>query len=148
MSRYGLEIRSASAADAAGLAELLAGARRSIAADVLGRRLTALATAPACVLLALEWGPPTGVIVAHWLPTLEADARVAQLSTLLVASAERRRGVGRALLKSVSQAARQAGCDTLRVVTGPEDMPLEAFCRATGFEREGGYLVRPLRKRG
>ena len=148
MSRYGLEIRSAAPADAVGLAELLADAGRSVAPEALGRRLVALAGASASVLVAIEWGPPTGVVVAHWLPTLEADARVAQLSTLLVAPAERRRGVGRALLKAASQAARQAGCDTLRLVAGPDDATLEAFCRATGFEREGGYLVRPLRKRG
>lgn len=146
--RYGLEIRAADAADAPGLAELLAAADRPVAAAALARRLDRLRGGPGVVLVAAEWGPPTGVVALHWHPGLEADAPTAHVDLLLVSPEERRRGVGRLLLKAAAQAARQAGCERLHL-PAPDDAPeLAAFALATGFIRAGGRLARPLRKKG
>lgn len=146
--RYGLEIRAADAADALGLAELLAAAGRPVAAGALARRLDRMRGEPGLVLLAAEWGPPTGVVALHWRHGLEADAPTAHADLLLVAPDERRRGVGRLLLKAAAQAARQAGCDRL-LLPAPDDAPgLAAFALATGFTAAGARLERPLRKKG
>ncbi len=120
---------------------------RHVAPHSLADRLEALRQEPGVVLLACEWGPPSGVIVLGWRRTLEADAPVAQVTTLLVGATERRRGVARLLLKAGAQAARTAGCDALVVQAPPGQQDLEAFCRATGFLDAGASFVRPLRKR-
>ncbi len=145
--RYGLEIRTVSPTDAAGLSDLLAAAGHPVSVAELTGRLDALRHPHGTALLALEWGPPSGLVVLHWYPDLAQTHPVAQITTLLVGPEERRRGIGRQLLKAAAQAARMAGCGSLqfRVPAGADD--LEAFCAATGFERSAGQFARPLRKK-
>lgn len=144
-SRYGLEIRAASVADAAGLAELLGGAPDPRA---LAERLTALQQGPGTALIAVDWGPPSELVVLHWYRTLGAAQPVAQVTTLLVRAEDRRRGIGRLLLKAAAQAARSAGCGALELLAPAEASSLADFCRATGFSQAGTRFVRPLRKGG
>ncbi|MGU3537693.1 GNAT family N-acetyltransferase [Methylobacterium sp. A54F] len=145
--RYGIEIRTATAADAPGLAELLRGAGWALPAPRLAERLEALRQGPGAALLAGAWGPPSGLVVLHWHPTLAADLPSAEITTLLVDPEERRRGIGRLLLKAAAQAARSAGCGDLRICAGPDAPELAAFCAATGFSEAATCRVRPLRKR-
>jgi GNAT superfamily N-acetyltransferase len=145
-SRYGLEIRAAGATDAPGLAVLLAEAGPAIPVDALAERLEAMRAAPGVALIAQEWGPPSGLVVLHWYRTLTEARPVAQITTLFVGGEQRRRGVGRLLLKAASQAARMAECDTLQLVAARDLADLAAFCRATGFTPGGPGFVRPLRK--
>jgi aminoglycoside 6'-N-acetyltransferase I len=147
-SRRGLEIRAASGADAPGLCELLSSAGHVMSPRALAERLDAVRQASGTVLLAVEWGPPSGLIALHWYPTIEADQPLAQITTLLVGPGERRRGIGRLLVKAASQAARIAGCGTLQVLAAPEQPALQDFCKATGFTGAGACFVRPLRKNG
>lgn len=122
-------------------------AGRPLSADDLAQRLDVLRRTPGIALVAVEWGPPSGLIVAHWHQTLVAPRPMALISTLLVAPDARRRGIGRVLLKSASQAARSAGCDSLDIHASSEDIGLRAFCLATGFSEDAVGFVRPLRKR-
>jgi len=105
-SRYGLEVRAAAPADAPGLATLLAEAGHALEARALAERLLAVREAPGAALIAAQWGPPSGLILLHWYPTLAEPRPVAQITTLLVAVEDRRRGIGRLLLKAGAQAAR------------------------------------------
>ncbi len=145
-SRYGLQIRTATPADAPGIAELMGNAGYPANAAALADRLEALRKEGGTAFLALEWGPPSGLIVLNWFRTLDADHRVAQISTLLVGPGERRRGIARLLLKSASQAARSAGCGSLHLLAPPSVPSLGHFAKASGFEEAGSSLVRPLRK--
>lgn len=147
-NRYGLSVRSAHVSDADGLAQLLSSAGHPVAKDRLTQRLSAVLDQPGALLIAEEWGPPSGVIVAHWRAVLTADQKVGAISALLVDPGRRRNGIARLLLKAASQAARSAGCDELVLETpaGAED--LRAFGLATGFDPVGETLVRGLRKRG
>jgi aminoglycoside 6'-N-acetyltransferase I len=147
-SRYGLEIRSASAADAPGLAELLSMAGHVISHRGLAERLDSIRLQPGTALIAAESGPPSGVVVLHWYWVLEADQPIAQITTLLVAPTERRRGIGRLLLKAAAQAARVAGCGALELLAAPDEPGLSAFCAASGFTETGRRFIRPLRKKG
>lgn len=142
--RYGLQVRAAAATDALGLAELLAACGIAATAERLAARLDALDRG--LVLIAVEWGPPGGLAAVGWRRSLMSDAPVATLDALLVAPDDRRRGIGRLLLKAASQAARQAGCDALHAAAG-DDPSLAAFLDATGFTRGGSDHVRPLRRR-
>lgn len=144
--RYGLQIRAAVPADAPGIAELMAAAGCDVSPTALADRLEALRKGSGTILLAVEWGPPSGLIVLNWIRTLEADHPVAQVSTLLVSPDDRRRGIGRMLLKAGAQAARSAGCGTLHLLTAPDQHGLRAFGAANGFEEAGTRFTRPLRK--
>lgn len=146
--RYGLSIRAAVAADAPGLGALFGQAELSLGEAGLAARIEALRAGDGAVLLAESWGPPSGVVALSWRWTLEAAAPVAWASTLLVAPEERRRGIGRLLLKAASQAARSAGCGELHVWAPERASGLQAFCLATGFIERGAVLARPLRKQG
>jgi GNAT superfamily N-acetyltransferase len=114
----------------------------------MAERLDAIRDAPGIALLAVEWGPPGGLVLLHWYPTIIADQPTAQITTLLVAPAERRRGIGRLLVKAASQAARVAGCGALQLLAAPEQPDLRQFCQTTGFTEAGICFVRPLRKSG
>ncbi len=146
--RYGMEIRAATAAEAPGLATLLAAAGYAIEAREIAERLAALREASSAALVALQWGPPSGLVVLHWYPSLLAARPVAQITTLLVGEEERRRGVGRLLLKAAAQAARNAGCGELEIAATAGAASLHAFCRGTGFAETGLVFVRSLRKQG
>jgi GNAT superfamily N-acetyltransferase len=147
-SRHGLSIRAANGGDVDGLIELLRTGGQVIARDRLAARLSALQDQPGAVLIADEWGPPSGLVAVHWHSVLTADLMVGSISTLLVDPERRRNGIARLLLKAASQAARSAGCGELllRAPAGAED--LSAFCLATGFAETGAVFSRSLRKRG
>lgn len=147
-SRYGLEIRAAGGADAQGLCELLQTTGHVIAPRMMAERLEAMRDGPGAALIAAEWGPPSGVVLLHWYRTLEAAQPTAQITTLLVAPDDRRRGIGRLLVKAAAQAARVAGCGALELLAAPEERALHAFCLATGFLEAGSRFLRPLRKKG
>lgn len=144
--RYGMEIRAAAPADAPGLAVLLAEAGLVVDEQELATRLAALRQAPAAALVAWQWGPPSGIVVLHWYPTLLSTKPIAQITTLFVAAEDRRRGIGRMLLKAASQAARAAGCNDLELAAASDGHALAAFCLATGFAEAGPRFVRSLRK--
>jgi len=147
-TRYGLEIRAATAADAPGIAELLSAAGHAIAPRALAERLDAIRQEPGAALIAVAWGPPSGLILLHWYRTLGADQSTAQITALLVGPGERRRGIGRLLVKAAAQAARVAGCGALELSAARDEESLREFCRATGFTESGSCFARPLRKKG
>ncbi|MHB8283848.1 MAG: GNAT family N-acetyltransferase [Caulobacteraceae bacterium] len=147
-SRFGLEIRVANGGDAPGIIELMATCGAPVlAAPSLAERLETLRHKPGATLLALEWGPPSGLIGLHWYDSFDASTPTAQITTLLVSPDARRRGIGRALLKVAAQSARQAGCGALLLMSPPQEPSLEAFCRATGFVAAASGFIRPLRKK-
>jgi GNAT superfamily N-acetyltransferase len=145
-SRYGLEIRAATPIDAPGLATLLAEAGHPVEVRALAERLDAIREQPGTALIAAQWGPPSGLVVLHWYPTLDDARPVAQITMLLVGAEDRRRGIGRLLLKAASQAARTAGCGRLELLAPQASPSLQAFCHATGFAAAGSRFVRSLRK--
>ena len=146
-SRYGLSVRAANANDVDGLAELLQTATGPSPRDRLAARLAAIQDQPGALLIADEWGPPSGLIAVHWHAVLTADLKVGWISALLVDPDRRRNGVARLLLKAASQAARSAGCGELVLHAPIGSSDLRTFCLATGFVESGKVFSRPLRKR-
>lgn len=147
-NRYGLEIRAAAGPDAAGLASLLGEAGVAVGAADLAARLDDLQRDGGSALVAVEWGPPSGLIALAPVRTLDAPRPFGLITTLVVAAESRRNGIGRILLKAAGRAARQAGCDRLLLAVGPAQDDLRAFCAAAGFTDEGRVHTRPLLKRG
>ncbi|WP_428376639.1 GNAT family N-acetyltransferase [Lichenicoccus sp.] len=130
------------------MSELLRLAGTEIAPHEVGQRLEAVRQGSGTALVALTWGPPSGMVVLHWYRALLSAAPRAQVSLLLVAPEERRRGIGRLLVKAAAQAARTAGCDALEVAATGVQPDLAGFCLATGFVTAGPCYLRPLRKTG
>ena len=147
-NRYGLEIRATAGPDAAGLAALLNEAGVAVGAGELAARLEALQRHGGTALVAVEWGPPSGLVALAPVVTLGAARPFGLITTLLVAGEARRRGIGRVLLKAAGRAARQSGCDRLLLSVEPGQTDLRAFCAAAGFAEEGRMQARPLLKRG
>jgi aminoglycoside 6'-N-acetyltransferase I len=147
-NRHGLTIRTADGGDADGLAELLKAAGVAIARERLASRLSAIHDQPGALLIADEWGPPSGLIAVHWHAVLMADLKAACISSLFVDPARRRNGIARLLLKAASQAARSAGCGEITLGLTVKSDDLRAFCLATGFAEAGELFTRQLRKRG
>ncbi|MES2711250.1 MAG: GNAT family N-acetyltransferase [Pseudomonadota bacterium] len=141
-----MEIRAANAGDASGLVTLLSNAGLVISANDIALRLAAIRQNAGTTLIATQWGPPSGVVILHWYSTLDDPGPTAQITTLLVGRDDRRRGVGRLLLKAAAQAARTAGCVRLELISATENAPLAEFCRAAGFAEAGTRFVRSLRK--
>lgn len=146
-SRYALEIRAATPLEAPGLATLLAEAGQLVEPAAIAERLASLQQSSGAALVALQWGPPSGVVILHWYRTILAPRPIAEITTLLVAAEDRRKGIGRMLVKAASQAARVAGCGDIEIQARADAPSLHAFCGATGFEPAGARFVRPLRKR-
>lgn len=147
-NRYGLEIRAAAGPDASGLAELLAEAGIAVGAADLAARLDALQGSGGTALVAVEWGPPSGLIALSPVRTLDAPKALGLITILVVAPDSRRKGIGRVLLKAAARAARQAGCERLILSVDPGQDALRAFGTAAGFTADGQILTRPLLKRG
>ena len=147
-NRYGLEIRAAAGPDGPGLADLMGAGGIPVGAADLVARLDALQRDGGTVLVAVEWGPPSGLIALAPVRSLDAARPLGLITTLMVAPESRRRGIGRVLLKAAARAARQAGCDRLLLTVGPGRDDLQAFCAAAGFTEDGRILTRPLLKRG
>src|ERR1700722_10870560 len=105
-TRQGLEIRAATGADAPGVGELLHAAGLTVSPVSLATRLDAIRQEPGAALIAAAWGPPSGLVLLHWYRTLDADQPVAQITLLLVGRDERRKGIGRLLVKAAAQGAR------------------------------------------
>jgi GNAT superfamily N-acetyltransferase len=146
--RHGLEIRAATAAEAPGLAILLAEVGLELDPRDIAERLATLRQGSAAALVALQWGPPSGLVLMHWYSTLEAASPTAQITLLLVGADTRRVGVGRLLIKAAAQTARTAGCGQMEIMAPAEAPSLHGFCRATGFAEAGSRFVRSLRKQG
>ena len=143
--RYGVEVRSAQVADAPEFARLLG----NVSARDMAERLELMrAHSSGAVLVATGYSGLSGIIALGWAPVLYDHRPVAHITALVVDPAERRRGIGRLLLKAASQAARTAGCYFVELAAGPGQDAVEAFCLKTGFTPRGAVFGRLLRKTG
>ncbi len=147
--RYGVDIRGAVPADAADIAALLGQLGYPALPRQAADRLDALARRDdGTVLVATGHdGAVIGVIALHWCVMLHQERPVARITTLVVDDRERRRGIGRVLMKAGAQAARMAGCDALELTTATHRQDAHAFYRAQGFTDAALRFVRSLRKK-
>jgi ribosomal protein S18 acetylase RimI-like enzyme len=137
------KIRRASEADAAAIAQLLHDFNSEYedytpGVPALTERLgELLASGEITALLAGD--PPTGFALFRLRPSLWAKAADAYLEELYVVPEQRRQGIGRALLETSINAAREAGANHFELTTGETDKEARALYESRGFtNREGG----------
>jgi GNAT superfamily N-acetyltransferase len=136
------EIRRASASDAVTVAQLLHDFNSEYdeptpSVPALTERLGEL-LADGAITVLLTGNPPTGFALFRLRPSLWAKAGDAYLEELYVVPAQRRRGMGRALLNAAIDAARDAGANHFELTTGETDTEARTLYESRGFtNREG-----------
>lgn len=84
-------------------------------------------------------GPgPDGVAVLRFRPGIWTAALECYLAELYVAPAQRRRGLGRALLQAAIELARTRGADHMDLGTGEHDVAARALYESLGFDNREG----------
>ena len=135
-------IRRAEAGDAAAVAQLLHDFNSEYddytpGVPALTERIAELLTANEIIVL-LAGDPPLGFALLRLRPSLWAKAGDAYLEELYVVPEQRRLGIGRALLESAIEAARQAGANHFELTTGEDDKEARALYESRGLtNREG-----------
>jgi len=136
------EIRRAGEADAAAIARLLHDFNTEYedytpGVAALTERLSEL-LADGAITVLLAGSPPSGFALFRLRPSLWTKANDAYLEELYVVPAQRRQGIGRALLNAAIEAARQAGADHFELTTGETDTEARALYESAGLtNREG-----------
>ena len=77
--RRGLAIRTALAADAAAIGDLLNAASHPVPSGQLAERLGVMTAGQGTVLAAWEWGPPRGGVARRWFGTRHGAGRMAAM---------------------------------------------------------------------
>jgi GNAT superfamily N-acetyltransferase len=85
-----------------------------------------------------------GLAALHIMQVIQRDELSARLTALVVRADMRGRGIARLLLRTVEQAASDAGCDRLNVNSGEHRTEAHEVYRRLGFSDTGRRFVRPL----
>jgi GNAT superfamily N-acetyltransferase len=140
-----IQIRSATAPDAAEIAPLLGQlGYPSTAEDTFRRLVTLTKSESAATLVATESNRVVGVATVQYIPVLHANEPVAQLMLLVVAETHRRRGIGRLLTERVEQWAVDRGCARMLVVTALERADAHAFYESLGYHHTARRYVKRI----
>jgi ribosomal protein S18 acetylase RimI-like enzyme len=137
------QIRSATSSDAADVARLLHDFNTEYddptpGVPALTRRVGELLESDEITVL-LAGNPPAGFALFRTRPSLWSTANDVYLEELYVVPAQRGKGIGRALLNTAIEAARQAGADHFELTTGETDAEARALYESTGLtNHEGG----------
>jgi GNAT superfamily N-acetyltransferase len=138
-------IRHADQTDAEGIAGLLEELGYPAPPSAIPARLERMLSEPGqTVLVATRGRRVIGlatVIIRH---VLVDDAPFARLSALVVADGERRRGIGRALVRASEDVAAAAGCSAIEVTSGDHRPAAHDFYRRLGFEERPRRFLKRL----
>lgn len=142
------EIRTPRPEDMAALAELLGELGYPATPHDVERRLRAMmGTMATVVLVATVAERVVGLATGHRHPSLHADGEIAQLTSLVVSSTVRGRGVGRRLVEAIEAWARAAGCPRVFVNTANHRAGAHAFYDRLGYDHTGRRYARNLEPR-
>ncbi|MCB4767645.1 GNAT family N-acetyltransferase [Ancylobacter sp. Lp-2] len=141
-----VSIRPVTPQDTAAISVLMRGLGFNHSAEEIERRLDlapSRATDPAFLAENREHGP-VGLLAVHIAPLLFYPAPLARITTIVVAEAARRQGIGRALIHFAADLAKQAGCETLELTTGLNREGAHVFYETLGFQRSGLRVSRQI----
>lgn len=103
-------------------------------------RYDALSSDSVWFLIAYRGGRPAGLAALTRVPKLDERAGFLYLDELHVLAEHRRRGIGRALVQSAVDLARELGLAGIRVLTRPHNRPAQALYESLGFHRSETLL--------
>ena len=79
-------------------------------------------------------GAVVGLVATHIVPRLDVDAYTCRVTDLVVMRAQRRRGLGTALLEAAARHAYESGAPRLDLTSGDWRDEAHGFYLASGFE--------------
>jgi GNAT superfamily N-acetyltransferase len=133
-----MKIRDVTAGDAAEVAALLSELGYPVPADAIPSRLEQVHDEDGAAFVAIgDAGEALGVIVLAAHAVLHAAGPVAMITALVVSTAARGQGVGRALVDRAKYWARARGCGRLIVTSGEQRADAHAFYPACGLPYTG-----------
>lgn len=92
-----------------------------------------------------EEAAPVGLITCHMLQSIHATAPVALMTTLVVDTKCRGRGIGRALLEVAEAWALANGAGRISLTSGTQRDDAHVFYARVGYERTGVRFTKKLR---
>lgn len=138
-------VRSPVQADDSAIVQLLAELGYDVPTGQLEAPLRDLSTSSSdAVLVAYDRDIVVGLIAVHWSMMLQHAAPTGRITTLVVASSARGRGVGRILVEAGARIAAQAGCKTLKLTTALHRTKAHEFYEAMGFKSSSLRFSRSL----
>ncbi len=96
------------------------------------------------ILLACRGDRVVGLASVHLVPLFYRDGCLARVTSFVVASSERRRGVGTALIGACERFARERGAERLELTSADRRADAHAFYERAGFARQGVRFTRPV----
>lgn len=140
-----VEVRPATPADAAALAPLLEALGYPAAPASVAARLERMAAfGAAAAFVAVVDGAPVGLVTAHAFPSVHADPPAAWLTTLVVASGARRRGVASHLVRAAEAWASGRGAVRISVTSGAHRAGAHAFYEGLAYAATGRRFTKSL----
>ena len=92
---------------------------------------------PDSVLLAEHAGRAAGVASLHLIPLFHRDGFLARITSFVITSDLRRRGIGTALLDACERWAAEHGAERVEITSGDARDDAHAFYERRGFAHEG-----------
>lgn len=127
-------IRRARSEDAPALAGLLKTLGYPSPAEHVARRLAACApSTDTAVFVAELVDQVVGALSFHCIPLFHADGFLGRITSLVVASSQRQRGVGRRLVAAGEKFAWAHGCTRIEVTSGDHRPDAHAFYEHLGY---------------
>lgn len=140
-----MEIRPATLADAAKLADLLTQLGYPGTEQFIREKILELTGHPdGDLAVAVEEGEVLGFISLHFIPQLGLAGSFARISYLCVDETVRGRGVGGRLETYCEQRARERGCDRIELHCHSRREQAHRFYRRQGYEESPQYLMKKL----
>jgi GNAT superfamily N-acetyltransferase len=148
MSTGDVEVRLATPADARAVGGLLHDFNSEFGdatpgPAALARRIDELMRTGETVVL-VTGSPPAALAVLRFRPAIFSDALECYLAELYVAPGMRGNGLGRALMQSAIDCARERGASHMDLGTGEQDHAARALYESLGFSNREGRPDGPL----
>lgn len=144
-----VSIRSVAAADAGAVAALVSALGYPSTPGDIERRVATMRDGTGISVVVAELnGAIVGLATGHVFNSIHSTPPVAWLTTLVVASAAQRRGVGRQLVAAVEAWAVEHGAVRISVTSGLHRDDAHEFYAILGYERSGVRLTKRLVARG
>jgi ribosomal protein S18 acetylase RimI-like enzyme len=138
-------LRDATTADAERAAALLTElGYPSRAEDAKARLNHSLRNSTSCCLVAESAGDVIGLVSAEPVYYFPTGKTLCRITSLVVASTHRNRGVGRKLLAAVAEFARQHDCSSLELTSAEHRTDAHLFYQKLGFSRTSFRFFRSL----
>lgn len=145
MTGHTIVVRDASLEDANIIAVLMNDLGYDVASATIFEKIAALRTSASdAVFLAVLRERVVGVISLHALPMFHRSGNLGRITSLVVGTSARGRGVGTALIDRSNEWFALKGCVKIEVTSGDHRTDAHLFYQQLGFQRDGQRLAKSL----